>query len=187
MRATDATPEKSEPKWVPVFLKHFAQCGVVTAAARKAGINRQSVYVYRDRHPDFAERWKQAEAEAVEMAEAEMHRRAVVGVLKPVYQGGEKVGAIREYSDTLLIFMLKARRPAVYRDTSRVVLAGDANDPVRHEHSGAIKQQHSLGRVGARFAAALAAAAALEEGDTAGRDGVEQPVDPAGDQERADR
>jgi hypothetical protein len=187
MRATDATSEKGEPKWVPVFLKHFAQCGIVSAAAKKARINRQSVYVYRERHPDFAELWRQAAAEAVEMAEAEMHRRAVVGVLKPVYQGGEKVGTIREYSDTLLIFMLKARRPAVYRDSSRVVLAGDANDPVKHEHSGTVRQQHSLGRVGARFAAALAAAAALEEGDPAGRDGAEQPVDPAGDQERTDR
>lgn len=134
MRATDATPKKDEPKWVPVFLKHFAECGIVTAAAKKARINRQSVYVYRDRHPEFAALWKSAEAEAVELAEAELFRRAVVGELKPVFHAGEKVGTIREKSDTLLIFLLKARRPNVYRDNKRIELAGDPNAPMKHEH-----------------------------------------------------
>lgn len=118
------------------FLKHFAECGNVTRAAKLARIGRQNVYVYRDNHPDFAERWKQAEAQAVEVMEAEAHRRAVTGTLKPVYQGGKKVGTIREYSDTLMIFLLKARRPDVYRDNARVVHAGDPTSPVgvKHEH-----------------------------------------------------
>jgi len=32
--------------------------------------------------------------------------------LKPVYYQGEQCGEVREYSDTLLIFILKARDPA---------------------------------------------------------------------------
>jgi hypothetical protein len=37
--------------------------------------------------------------------------RPLEGTLKPVYQGGKKAGTVREFSDTLLIFMLKAPRP----------------------------------------------------------------------------
>ena len=33
-----------------------------------------------------------------------------------MFHQGKEVGAIREYSDLLLIFMLKARRPARFRD-----------------------------------------------------------------------
>jgi hypothetical protein len=44
----------------------------------------------------------------------DVHRvvdRAVEGVERPVFQRGQQVGTIREYSDRLLMFMLKARRP----------------------------------------------------------------------------
>jgi len=41
---------------------------------------------------------------------------------KPVYHGGKRVGFIREYSDVLLIFLLKGLRPAKYRE--RVEHAG---------------------------------------------------------------
>jgi hypothetical protein len=55
--------------------------------------------------------------------EQEARRRAHDGVRKPVYQGGKRVGYIQEYSDTLLIFLLKGLRPEKYRE--------------RFEHSGA--------------------------------------------------
>ena len=35
---------------------------------------------------------------------------------RPVFQGKQLVGHIRDYSDTHLIFMLKARRPEKYRE-----------------------------------------------------------------------
>ena len=54
--------------------------------------------------------------------ELEARRRAVEGTERPVfYQGGE-VGYVREYSDTLLIFLLKAHRPNKFRER------------VEHEH-----------------------------------------------------
>jgi hypothetical protein len=47
--------------------------------------------------------------------EDEAHRRAVEGYNpRPVYHKGEKVGEIREYSDSLLALLLKSRRPEVY-------------------------------------------------------------------------
>jgi hypothetical protein len=43
-----------------------------------------------------------------------VHRRAVEGVKRPVYRRGVLVGEITEYSDKLLMFLLKRRRPQVY-------------------------------------------------------------------------
>ena len=48
--------------------------------------------------------------------EREAARRAYHGVEEPVFHKGEVCGSIRKYSDTLMIFLLKARRPEVYRD-----------------------------------------------------------------------
>jgi len=50
----------------------------------------------------------------VENLEAEAWRRAVEGVEKPVFQGGVQVGVIREFSDSVLMFLLRARKPEVY-------------------------------------------------------------------------
>ncbi|MDP2936788.1 MAG: hypothetical protein Q8O86_09895 [Dehalococcoidia bacterium] len=50
------------------------------------------------------------------------------GTEKPVFQGGQQVGVVREYSDVLLIFLLKGARPEKYRDN----LKADVN------HSGQV-------------------------------------------------
>ncbi|MBX6773030.1 MAG: hypothetical protein IRY83_14975 [Chloroflexi bacterium] len=60
--------------------------------------------------------------------EAEAWRRAVDGVERPVYQNGQRVGAVREYSDTLLIFLLKGGRPQKYRE--RYELSGPQSQPL---------------------------------------------------------
>ena len=48
--------------------------------------------------------------------EDEAVRRAVEGVPRPVFYQGKVVGAVQEYSDELLIRMLRARRKAKYSD-----------------------------------------------------------------------
>src|SRR4030095_14184981 len=98
------------------FLKHFADWGVVETAARYAGVHRNTVYKWQERDPAFSAAYHQGVEQSTEVFEAEAGRRAVEGVEKPVYQGGELVGHAREYSDTLLIFILKARKPEKYRD-----------------------------------------------------------------------
>jgi hypothetical protein len=49
--------------------------------------------------------------------EDEARRRAVEGFLRPVYQGGKHVGDEQVYSDRLMEFLLRARRPTVYRNS----------------------------------------------------------------------
>lgn len=104
------------------FLEEFRVHGNVSKACLTIGIVRRRVYDWRECDVEFAAAFAEAEIEATDHMEAEMYRRAVVGTEKPVYQGKELVGTIREFSDTLLIFMLKARNPAKYRDNVRVEL-----------------------------------------------------------------
>ena len=51
--------------------------------------------------------------------EDEALRRALNGTQRPVYQQGQLVGYIQEFSDTLMIFQLKARRKDKYSEKSQ--------------------------------------------------------------------
>lgn len=105
------TPEKQAR-----FLDALASYGNVTQAAKACGMPRRTLYDWRRDDAAFAEAWEAASAVGADALEDEARRRAFKGTLKPVFQGGEKVGAIREYSDTLLIFLLKGAKPQKYRE-----------------------------------------------------------------------
>lgn len=98
------------------FLTAFAELGTITHAARAAGIERRSHYDWLESDPAYPSAFAEAQHQANDALVREARRRAVEGVDKPVYQGKELVGLIREYSDTLLIFLLKGALPDVYRD-----------------------------------------------------------------------
>lgn len=112
------TPKKDRPRraltrkgtWVKPFLKSLAEYGVVTYAAEAAGVSKTAVHNRRQRDEKFARAWDIALEKATDVLEKEAQRRAVQGVDEPVYQGGKQVGSITRYSDTLLIFLLKANR-----------------------------------------------------------------------------
>lgn len=110
------------------FLEHFAEYGNVSAAAQHAGIFRSTVYRWQEHDEQFAAAYREAEIQATEVLEAEARRRAVDGVTQetPIYFKGQAVDTIikTEYSDTLLIFLLKARAPEKYRDRHDITTGG---------------------------------------------------------------
>ena len=63
----------------------------------------------------FAADWERVVELATEDLEKEVRRRAYQGVEEPVFYQGEICGHIQKYSDTLLMFAVKARKPE-YRD-----------------------------------------------------------------------
>ena len=138
----DITPDVTTDKkhWKSVFLWHLRQNGNVAAACREAGITREHSYHARKLDPAFATAWKQAMAEATDVLEAEARRRATEGVFNG-YSKDENgtLHEIRRYSDTLLIFLLKAHRPKKYRDNARVEIGGriesqtNVNVTIAHE------------------------------------------------------
>jgi hypothetical protein len=102
------------------FLDVFRRTANISAAAQTAGVSRSAVYKWRARDRAFAAAFAEGEVESLECLELEAYKRAVLGVEKPVYQGGARVGAATEYSDTLLIFLLKARAPEKYAQRASV-------------------------------------------------------------------
>ena len=117
--AKRAAPAKRAPAKQRAFLAAYARTGNIAAAARAAKCARSQHYEWLS-DPAYAEAFLGAQEEAVEALELEARRRAEKGVVKPVYYQGEVCGTVREYSDTLLIFLLKAARPERYRDNARI-------------------------------------------------------------------
>lgn len=120
-RTTRRTPKKD---WRPAFLGALADGASITRAAEVAKVGRRTAFDHRHQDEDFALAWHEAAEAGADKLEDEARRRAAEGVLKPVYQGGKLVGEIREYSDTLLIFLLKGKRPEVFRENVKVEHSG---------------------------------------------------------------
>jgi hypothetical protein len=108
---TTRTPEKEA-----TFLAELAKGRPVEIAARLAGMGRRTVYDWREADPEFAALWDEAYETGTALAEDELRRRGVEGWEKPIYQRGEHVGNVREFSDLALLAYLRARKPAMYRE-----------------------------------------------------------------------
>ena len=107
-----------------IFLAALAEGLSVTAATGRANYVRSVVYVRRAKDQDFAAAWDAALEAGTDALEDEARRRAHDGVEEPVHYKGEVCGTIRRYSDLLLIFLLKARRPDKYRERTSVDHSG---------------------------------------------------------------
>ena len=91
------------------FLKAFAGDGVVVTAAAAAGVRPRQVYRWVQNDPTFKQLYDECFREAIDQTLAEVVRRGQKGWLEPVYQGGQRVGVIRKYSDNCLLSLAKAR------------------------------------------------------------------------------
>src|SRR6516165_1056897 len=98
--ATQSTPKKAR------FLKAYATVCQVTLAARMAGIDRGTHYDWLQKDAEYRAQFEAATDQAAQALEDEAVRRAYEGVERPVTVAGKRE-LVREYSDTLLIFLLK--------------------------------------------------------------------------------
>lgn len=105
------------------FLLAFEELANIKRACEKSKVPRRTFYDWLE-NESFKKKYEKSEKIAISVLEDEAYRRAVTGTNKPVFQGGKKVGSIKEFSDTLLIVLLKARAPEKYKDR------------VSNEHSG---------------------------------------------------
>lgn len=123
------------PIWTPekeaAFFAALADTANVTRACKAVDIARQTAYDRREADAGFAARWEKALQLGVEGLEDEATRRAFEGTDKPVFYEGRPCGTIREYSDTLTIFLLKAHKPEKYRERYDVEHAGRGGGPVQ--------------------------------------------------------
>jgi len=99
------------------FLELLACHGVATTAAKEAGISHVTAFKHRREDPVFAEAWEEALNIAKGSMEREVIRRGLEGVDKPLHHKGYLTGdTVKEYSDNLLMFQMKALDPDRYRE-----------------------------------------------------------------------
>lgn len=131
-----------------IFFAELAKHGLVATAARTAEIDRSNAYKLRDADPEFAERWLEALELYADGLEEAAHRRAVEGIPKGVWHQGQQVGEELQYSDSLLLAMIKAKRKREYGDASKIELTG--------ADGGALKVEQSPTEIARSIAFALA-------------------------------
>lgn len=128
------------------FLDRYPRYCQVDKTAKAAGIDRTTFYKWLEDDEDFAKAFEDAKKRAVETLEAEAFRRGVKGILKPVFYKGGRCGQIREYSDTLLIVLLKANAPEKYRE--RHEISGPGGGPLKSELNIIVKDKETAEMIG---------------------------------------
>lgn len=110
------------------YLQYLADGNTKVYSYRRAGLTYKAVEWRRANNSEFAALEQRAYEEGGECLVQEAIRRAVSGVEEDVYYKGEVVGRKTNYSDNLLMGLLKARNPE-FRETRNVVTA-DINSTV---------------------------------------------------------
>jgi len=142
----NSTPKKP-PRWIKGFLAALGTTGNVSVACGAVGIDRRTAYNRRDADESFAEAWSDALDQSADLLEEEARRRAYQGVRRLKFDHGKPImvpalgddGLVikdqdgnpelvpyveHEYSDVLLIFLLKGIRPEKYRERTDVRHSG---------------------------------------------------------------
>ena len=113
------------------FLAALAATCNVTRACEAIDIARVTAYEWRDNDDQFAAAWVKAREIGADALEDEATRRAFEGTDKPVFHMGAPCGTIREYSDTLAIFLLKGAKPDKFRERTSTELTGKNGGPMQ--------------------------------------------------------
>src|SRR6516225_11877367 len=130
--ARAGTPKKA-PSTKAAFLLRFEETGRIDLACKQTGIGRRTHHNWLEGDPDYRKQFEQSRKRIVQLLEDEAYRRAVEGVEKPI-KVGDEIKTIREYSDTLLIFLLKGAAPEKYRERYEHAISGPNGDPIQVEH-----------------------------------------------------
>lgn len=116
------TPAATTDENKQTFLDALARSGVIGTACRAAGITRPTAWRWRKDDALFDAAFLDAMADASDELEQEARRRAYEGVSTEKIVGtGDNARTIVEtrYSDTLMLALLKAKKPDEFADRSK--------------------------------------------------------------------
>lgn len=110
------------PETWELFLSELGECANVSKACAAANISRDYAYDMKRADKAFSARWDEAYDRGYLKLEEEAQRRAFEGVDRPVYFKGLVVDSVKEYSDTLTMFLMKGRMRRVFGDKQEVTV-----------------------------------------------------------------
>jgi len=123
---------KVTPEFKETFVNMMAELPNQTVVCKLLDINPSSIANARKKDPEFDEKVKDAIEQGYDMMEEEARRRAVDGVIEPVFYKGEQVvdsegkpTGIRKYSDQLLITLLKGNRAKKFNPGVKIPFSGE--------------------------------------------------------------
>lgn len=128
---SDDAPESVRAPWRAKKKEQFLEelmsnGGIVWPAAAAIDVTVKLLYKWRDADPEFSKAWHNAVERSTDVLEDEALRRGFKGYAgRPVVHQGEVVREMTEYSDTLLMAMLKSRRDK-FRNKSEISGPGGA-------------------------------------------------------------
>jgi len=132
------------------FLAAYMECGMIYKAAKCAEMPRTMHNYWMHTDPDYAEAFALAHEVVIETHEDEASRRAL-GYDETAYTKQGEPYTIRKYSDTLLIFRLKALKPEMYRDSYPHDKGQDISDLLKAVLLELHRQQENLQAIPAEF------------------------------------
>jgi hypothetical protein len=115
------------------FLAAYTRCARINLAAEKARIAKQSHYNWLEESEEYRQAFRRMQAMIGDLAEDACVERAIFGVERPVLYQGEHVHLNgkplyeREYSDPLLLALLRRLKPQEYREHTAVEISGTVN------------------------------------------------------------
>lgn len=107
-----------------LFLQYLSQTGVPSDAAHRLGRTEIPFQMKREECVHFAAAYDWAMRRAADLLLIEARERAVKGKEKTIWYKGEDVGSVTEYSDTLMVLLLKNLHPQFKNDEDDGVAAG---------------------------------------------------------------
>jgi hypothetical protein len=102
------------------FCEHLKMGFSYSHAAEALKRNRSVFFALRRRDPAFEADVSAAVEAGSDTLEDEARRRAIEGIDEDQYYRGTVVGKVKRFSDVLLIFLLKGRRPDKFRDRQEI-------------------------------------------------------------------
>lgn len=125
-----------------LYIEYLEKSGNESEARRYAGVRATAVRKALNDDPDFEEQVLECKSRIADMLEQEAFHRAVNGTVKNVYYKGEIVGEQTEYSDSLLMFLLKGNKPEKYGD--KTTLMGSKSEPLTIEVIDVLGEKETL-------------------------------------------
>ena len=99
------------------FLERYRNSGNIRASCQSAEVSRSTIYYWRGKFATFAAEMRDAKDDAVDALDLEAWKRATQGA-----------------SDRLLMFLLQAHRPDVYKPITRMSHEGPDGGPILIEY-----------------------------------------------------